>query len=695
MRRLPYVLPAYAINGLSVALGVAVVHALATALAGEQVAALVVAGAVCTSLADLPATRGRNLQRVWRAAVLAVVAALAVDLLRPWPWLLGVGVAAIAGTAALAMAWGPRAGPVSFAPILAMVFTLAVRPEVPALTVAAWHAAGALAFIAWSVTANALLQRRYRSLALAAALAATARLLQSRAGVLEADDPGAEGRLRDWVGDEARLAEALQVARDLLFDARDSERAVREIAVLLRTIDLRDVLLASRLDLDLLGDDELARWVRHRVAGCLREVATVLDGAEAAVRGAAALPPDAPPTSGADALAGAPMDAGDPRARLLPLLVSRIDMLSTDARRVLALLRGEVQPLPLSREELKRFVGPETWPLAALRSQLRFESPVLRHALRSGLALGCAYFIGLALPWASHPHWLVLSVAVVLRGNLEQTLARRNARVAGTMIGCALVLVLARLAALQEMAFLVAVGVAHSFVTVRYLVTAIAATVMALLQAHLVDPTGGFAIGERVADTVLGAVLAWAFSYVLPSWERRNLPRSVGRVLAALGRYAEHALRDAGGRIVAQRLARLQAYDALGSLAVAVQSSAAEPQRVQVPIGPLTQLLDHAHRLMAHLSAIRMTRLLNAAALQSAGAQAALADAEAALRARLQLDAAAASMDPRDALGVQALPSLPPADDPTPWLLRRLQLAVHDAHRVGDSARSALAAGRQ
>ena len=47
--------------------------------------------------------------------------------------------------------------------------------------------------------------------------------------------------------------------------------------------------------------------------------------------------------------------------------------------------------------------------------------------------------IGLALPWGSHPYWLVLSVAVVLRGNLGDTLARRNARVLGTMLGCLVV----------------------------------------------------------------------------------------------------------------------------------------------------------------------------------------------------------------------------------------------------------------
>ena len=109
---------------------------------------------------------------------------------------------------------------------------------------------------------------------------------------------------------------------------------------------------------------------------------------------------------------------------------------------------------------------------------------MLRHALRAAIALSCAYFVGKALPWASHPAWLILSVAVVMRGNLEQTLSRRDARVAGTVLGCLVVLGLSQLgtAWVSAATFIVAVGVAHSFVTTRYLVTATGATVMALCR---------------------------------------------------------------------------------------------------------------------------------------------------------------------------------------------------------------------
>lgn len=83
-------------------------------------------------------------------------------------------------------------------------------------------------------------------------------------------------------------------------------------------------------------------------------------------------------------------------------------------------------------------------------------------------------------------------------------------------------------------------------------------------------------MAERVADTVLGAALAWLFSYVLPAWERRQLPQLVSQERQGLSDYALAILGAGGPDQVDQRLARRRADDALGALAAAVQRSAAE-----------------------------------------------------------------------------------------------------------------------
>jgi len=696
MRRLR----SYVVNGITVALGIALVQSAFALLAGTHAGLLATSGAVYASLADLPNTVGRSWRRVFGAALLGSATALVMALLAPHPVARGAALVPIVFLAMMTLAWGPRAGPISFAAVLAIVFTMASPVGAqPPLELFAWNVAGAAAYFLWSIAAAALLQRRYRTLALSAALEATARLFRLRAEVLEQArvDGAHHDLLRAWVAGEAVLAERLQAARDLLFAARDTAWVRRHTAVLLHTIDLRDVLLASRLDVDLLGDDEAGRRVRAHVAAGLRRVAAGLEAARDGV-----LDPKAVPAGGEACFAPAELPAeaigpaGEARARLMPVIDSRLRTLADDVAAIHALLRGADEALPLSRDELQQFVAPDGWPLRIVAAQLSLRSPVCRHALRSGVALGCAYFIGLALPWASHPHWLVLSVAVVLRGNLEQTLSRRNARVLGTALGCLVVLGLAFVAqhALLSAIFIVSAGVAHAFVAVRYLLTAMAGTVMALLQAHLVDPGSGFAVAERLADTVLGALLAWAFSYVLPSWERRAVPTNVARALAALREYAACALASEEGAAVAQRLARRRAYDALGALAAAVQRGAFEPQRVRPPVRELTMLLDHGQRLMAHLSVIRLTLARHGSDLALPQAEAALRTAAAALQACLTPGAPI----PPEAAALDAplpLPALPPARDRLPWLLRRLQVSVADARAVRAAAGAAMAALRR
>ena len=164
---------------------------------------------------------------------------------------------------------------------------------------------------------------------------------------------------------------------------------------------------------------------------------------------------------------------------------------------------------------------------------------------------------------------------------------------------------------------------------------------MALLQSHLVDPAAGFAIAERIGDTFLGAALAWCFSYVLPSWERRSVPEAIRRVMRDLLDYATHSLRAGSGDAADERMARRNAYESLAALGAALQRSRVEPRGVRLPVSALPRLLDHGERFMAHLSLVRhsLARLDDAAEL--ARIESALAEALRDLAACLDPDGAA------------------------------------------------------
>ncbi len=692
-------LPPYVINGLAAALGIGIIQLATRELAGPHAAALVVSGAVSCSIADLPNVPSRTWHRVGAAAVLSVLAALAVDLLRQHPFGLGIVVVVVAFLAMMTLAWGARAGAVSFSPVLSMIFSMAVPPAEHELSIAGWSACGGAAYLLWALLSNIVLQRRYRTLVLVATLRAAAQLFRSRADVLVSYRVEASEAppLRTWISGEAALAERLQTARDLLYPAPESPRWCRDVAILLRVIDLRDALIASRLDVDLLGSDAAGREILERAARARHAVANQLDAAADALRDGTVPSGDFEPSRDIAAAAEElSMPADDARARLLPVLQGRIDRLAADVGRIHRLLQGELEALPLSHQQLQGFVAPEGWPTRALRPHLRRDSLVLRHAIRMSLALGTAYYLALFLPWGAHPYWLVLSVGVVLRGSLGDTLARRNARVLGTVLGCLVVVGLSHVPSegFQSSIFLGALATAHAFVTQRYWLTATAASVMALLQSHLVNPEHGFAIAERVGDTFLGALLAWCFSYVLPSWERRSVPEAIRRVLRELRDYASHSLRAGSGDAVDERMARRKAYESLAALGAALTRSRVEPRGVRLPIKKVAALLDHGERFMAHLSLVRhsLARLDDAAELpriDSALAEA-VTEVSACLDLKGPVPAPKGEAADASALALELLPAQPPAHDVVPWLSRRLSQLVDEAAQIRAAAQLSL-----
>lgn len=688
-------LPAYALNGVSVSVGVALVQGLTSWFASAAFAQAASIGAVLASLPHLTGRAVPTLRRSLAGGSLGSLATLVMMLTADHAWLRGAAVALLSLLSLLGMAWGARAAPIVFGVIIGMIFSLARPSSHDALPTALASVGGVALYAAWAFVSAKLLESRYRALSVAAAVSALSALLRARAAVLtraQGDSEAEATALFGQLKEELRLAQALQTARELLYPVAARRGVAVQIAILARVVELREILLTSRLDLDLLGRDQAGRSVLAELAFGLRKLSDALRQLARSHRLGSA------PLAAELALVAIPnlqaaegsFEAGDPRARLVPVVAARLRYLSEEVAAIHALISGDAARGSIRPEHLRRYViDGDTWPLSALRPHLTLSSPVLRHALRSALAFTSVYVLAYALPWTTRPYWMLLSVAVVLRGTLDDTLSRRNARVFGTAIGCVLVAVLVPRIAdpLLKMAFVAAVGAAHAFVNVRYLLTAISGTVMALLQAHFAAPTTTSLVVERLLDTVIGALFAWAFSYVLPSWERRALPIAIDRALQALRSYATCALEPRGAS-AEQRLARQRAYDALEVVAAALRRSAAEPRRVRPPVNELVIALEHAQRLMAHLSSLRSLLQRRGERLPADEAAVALADARRRIDERLSLHATDELPPPQSSYA-----EVPPATvehDPLPWLLRRLDASVHDAELAGRAVRRAL-----
>jgi uncharacterized membrane protein YccC len=199
--------------------------------------------------------------------------------------------------------------------------------------------------------------------------------------------------------------------------------------------------------------------------------------------------------------------------------------------------------------------------------------------------------------------------------------------------------------------------------------------------------------GERLADTLIGALLAWGFSYVLPSWERDRLPLLVRRLLGAQARYAHHVLHwHQDHPLTAKRShARREVYDVLWLLAQALERIKKEPKRAGSWTPELETLLIRSHRLISHLAGIKGLLTTRHAELDANLVLPALHDAEDTLKALLTLKAPATpepSEKQEDALAdvIHDHPAAHAA--PTPWLLHRLAQTVDEARALAQAAKA-------
>ncbi|HEY0359532.1 MAG TPA: FUSC family protein [Mycobacteriales bacterium] len=353
--------------------------------------------------------------------------------------------------------------------------------------------------------------------------------------------------------------------------------------------------------------DRLHGWAPEAVAAVdhLTEIAAEVLAAvaEAVQTGrAVSLPAAREAALDADAPAGLPAEVTAVGARLRGQLraVSRIAPTAALGWHAPVRRDGRPQPFSITRDAL-----------LALRANLTPHSAVFRHAIRLSGALMVATVVSHVLP-VERGYWLPLTVLVVLQPDFGATFTRGVARVAGTVLGVAVVTAL--LAALQPgPALLVVLTVLLGFAAMalfRVSFAAFSACVTAVITVLLAFAglPGFSTVVDRLIDTVAGGAIAMLAYLVWPTWEAVRLRRSLALLLEAQGRYGAAVLRayaDPEARDVeALRRARLEARLARTNAEASVNRAFAEPRphrRVdpEVALGTVAAVRRYALAVLA------------------------------------------------------------------------------------------------
>ena len=237
------------------------------------------------------------------------------------------------------------------------------------------------------------------------------------------------------------------------------------------------------------------------------------------------------------------------------------------------------------------------------------------------LGVTCGLWVADHLPYNSHGYWIILTIVVILKPNYSMTKRRRSDRVIGTVIGCILTALILNFVhepvALLALLFIVTAA-APAFIQIKYRYTAIAASMQILLQINLIVPASHAVIGERLIDTLLGALIATAFSFVLPSWEYRALPRLLTAVLQASQKYILASRDMLEGKVnddFYYRVGRKGFMDSLSLLVSALVRMMDEPLSKQHAVREINRFVIQNYLVAAHMAAMRVMLRRNAEGL--------------------------------------------------------------------------------
>jgi uncharacterized membrane protein YccC len=129
------------------------------------------------------------------------------------------------------------------------------------------------------------------------------------------------------------------------------------------------------------------------------------------------------------------------------------------------------------------------------------------------------------------------------------------------------------------------------------------------LLINILVPSSHAAIGERLIDTVLGALIASAFSYVLPSWEYRALPRLLNAVLQASQKYIQASRDMLEGKVnddFFYRIGRKGFMDSLSLLISSLVCMMDEPLSKQHAVREINRFVVQNYLVAAHIAAMRV-----------------------------------------------------------------------------------------
>ena len=684
--------------GLRVAIGLVGLALLTQEISDSATAMTVCIGALCTTLMDMPSPLRHKFNEMLASVLLCSAVTLLISLCGPVQWLLMTVLVLVSFLASMMVVYGKKSMPLQ----LAALFIMTMSMEHQMTWQQSFHHAGlfmlgGLIYLAYAMAIAWVLRHRIKQQVLAEALFELAAYIDIKADFYDTRFNLTE-QFNKLVRHQSILADRQQASRDLILRSHKNSKDAIVVQVHVCMLDLYELILSTHTDYALLrqhlADSDVLKSLHDLAYKAARDIEAV---AYAVTRKRASYAQISYDKEWADIEAEiARLQAkGDTAQEALATLRAQRNKIRAILKMIaeLHLASQKVYDnVPFwSGADMAPFLSQQKYELKTLLSNLRLGSPVFRFALRVSMAISVGLLIGHWLPYAAHSYWIVLTIVIILRPTFSMTRQRRADRIIGTIIGCVVTAIVIRFVhsniVLMAILFLSIVAT-PTFIYLRYRYTAIAVSLMILLQMHLVAPSNPNLVSERLIDTLIGAAVATVFSFVLANWEYQSLPRLVRQVLNVNLSYMQASFALLQGKCFddfAYRIERKRLMDSLAALSSALVRMLDEPASKQRAVEDINLFIVQNYLLVAHVAALRSILGRHASQLPVAPVNALLGHSH--TQVCLTLSRALDQLDNKAAISAPlAAPAAPPVSEVDwsgwPLVKRRIRLLQADADKI-------------
>ena len=684
--------------GLRVAIGLVGLALLVQEISDSATAMTVCIGALCTTLMDMPSPLRHKFNEMLASVLLCSAVTLLISLCGPVQWLLMTVLVLVSFLASMMVVYGKKSMPLQ----LAALFIMTMSMEHQMTWQQSFHHAGlfmlgGLIYLAYAMAIAWVLRHRIKQQVLAEALFELAAYIDIKADFYDTRFNLTE-QFNKLVRHQSILADRQQASRDLILRSHKNSKDAIVVQVHVCMLDLYELILSTHTDYALLrqhlADSDVLKSLHDLAYKAARDIEAV---AYAVTRKRASYAQISYDKEWADIEAEiARLHAqGDAAQEALATLRAQRNKIRAILKMIAELhlaTQKVYDNVPFwSGADMAPFLSQQKYELKTLLSNLRLDSPVFRFALRVSMAISVGLLIGHWLPYAAHSYWIVLTIVIILRPTFSMTRQRRADRIIGTIIGCVVTAIVIRFVhsniVLMAILFLSIVAT-PTFIYLRYRYTAIAVSLMILLQMHLVAPSNPNLVSERLIDTLIGAAVASVFSFVLANWEYQSLPRLVRQVLNVNLSYMQASFALLQGKCFddfAYRIERKRLMDSLAALSSALVRMLDEPASKQRAVEDINLFIVQNYLLVAHVAALRSILGRHASQLPVAPVNALLGHSH--TQVCLTLSRALEQLDNKAAISAPlAAPAAPPVSDVAwsgwPLVKRRIRLLQADADKI-------------